>query len=308
MHFIDEADQRLAEQFLLGVAQEMLRGFVAALDEAVGRGDQDRVAQAVEHGIQVVLGNGGFVQLLPHALERELQIAEFVVALHGERPGVIALADSIGALHQRGYRGRQPAGDEPGSEQTAQNQQRQRESGEHAADPLGLNALFAEQLRADVGQRLLHFGAAHPNPESAAALHVALHDERIRALGRAAGLLPEYKTLLCASKTSTRSMSRSSSNLPAMVATAALLPCAQRRGQRGAGGVAQGIGARLQVSFQFLLDRDIGQLVGIGCVEAALVVCKGGQNQQQHGADTYGKEQIVGFKAARHLYDPRSKQ
>ncbi len=188
MHFIDEADQRLAEQFRLGIAEQLLRGFIAAFDEAVGRGDEHRVAQAVEHGVQVVLGDGGFVQLLPHALERELQIAEFVVALHGERPGVIAFADSIGALHQRGNRRRQPAGDEPGSEQSAQNQQRQREPGEHAADPLGLNALFAEQLRADAGQRLLHFGAAHPNPENADALHVALRDERIRAAGPRGGI------------------------------------------------------------------------------------------------------------------------
>ncbi len=44
------------------------------------------------------------------------------------------------------------------------------------------------------------------------------------AVDRAAGLLPEYKTLSRASLTSTRSMSRSSSNLPAIQAMAAPLP------------------------------------------------------------------------------------
>ena len=76
---------------------------------------------------EIVLGDGGFVQFLPHALERELQIAEFVVAHHGERPGVVALADAVGALHQRGDGPRQLPRDEPGADQS-QKQQRQRDA------------------------------------------------------------------------------------------------------------------------------------------------------------------------------------
>ncbi len=110
--------KRLADQFIRGIAQQQLRGLIAALDDAVRRGDEHRVAQAVEHGIEVVLGDGRFVQVLPHALERELQIAEFVAA-HARR--------AAGCSRRRRFDRRSSparrsgpeslAGDEPGAQQ-----------------------------------------------------------------------------------------------------------------------------------------------------------------------------------------------
>jgi hypothetical protein len=298
--FVDQSGQRLADQFRLGVAEEMLRGFVAALDEAVGRGDQDRVAQTIEHGIQIVLGDGGFVQFLPHALERELQIAELVVALHGERLGVIAFADLIGALHQGGNRRRQAAADEPGAEQSAQNQKRQRKSGQHAADALGLNALFAEQLRANIRQRLLHLGAAHPNPDTADALHVALHHERTPVAGPCGRIAAGVQNVVARVQYLDARDVAFLEQPAGYRGNGGVVASLERCGQGGAGGIAQRVGARLQVGFQFLLDRYIGKLVGIGGVEATLIVRKASQDQQQYGADPHRKEQIVAFEAARH--------
>ena len=60
----------------------------------------------------------------------------------------------------------------------------------------------------------------------------------------ACGLPPVNKTLPRASKTSTRSMSRSSSSRSAIEATAALLPELKRGRQRGAGDLAQRLLAR----------------------------------------------------------------
>ena len=86
VRLVDEADERLAHQVRFAVAEQSLRGLVAALDDAVGRGHDHRVAQAVEHRVEIVLGDGGFAQLLPHALERVLQLAELVAA-HDVRAG-----------------------------------------------------------------------------------------------------------------------------------------------------------------------------------------------------------------------------
>ena len=58
VRLIDEAGERLAEQLGFGVAEQPLRGLVAALDDAVRRGHEHRIAQAVEHGVQIILGDG----------------------------------------------------------------------------------------------------------------------------------------------------------------------------------------------------------------------------------------------------------
>ncbi len=101
MRLVDEADQRLAEQIGFRVAQQPLCGLVAALDEAVRGGHEHRIAQAVEHGVQVILGDGRFGELLAHALERVLQFAELVAARDVERPRVVAFADAVRRLDQR---------------------------------------------------------------------------------------------------------------------------------------------------------------------------------------------------------------
>ncbi len=169
MHLIDEAEQWLADQFRGGEAQQQLRGVIAALDDAIGRSHEHRVAQAVENGVQVILGDRRFVQVLTHALERKLQIAELVAPHDRERPGVVALADSIGALHQRRDGAGEPSGDEPSAQQP-EDKERHRDDGEYAANALGLNSLLAQQLRANAGQGLLHCSAAHPNFENPGAL------------------------------------------------------------------------------------------------------------------------------------------
>ena len=178
VRIVDEADQRLVQQLGFLVAEQALRRLVAALDDAVRRGHQHRIAQAVEHGVQIVLGDGGFVQFLPHALERELQIAELIVAHHGERPGVVALADPVGALDQGRDGPRELPGDEPGTHQSQQ-KQRQGDAGHQASHALDLHSLLALELLANAGQGLLHFGAAHPDLQTADALHRGRHQIRV---------------------------------------------------------------------------------------------------------------------------------
>ena len=191
MHLIDEANQRPADQLIGGIAQQQLRGLIAAFDEPVRRGNEHRIAQTIEHGIEVVLGDGRFVQVLPHALERKLQIAEFVAAHDGERPGVVAVADSIRALDQRRDGTGEPAGEEQCAQQP-QDEERHGDDGEYTADAFGLDALLAQQLRANAGQGLLHFSAAHPDLEASRARQVGAQDEWPRAgrpgLGIAAGI------------------------------------------------------------------------------------------------------------------------
>jgi hypothetical protein len=80
VRIVDEARQRFAHEFGLLITEQTLRGFIATLDDAVRRGHQNGVAQTVEHGVQVVFGDRGLGEILPHALERILQFAEFVPA------------------------------------------------------------------------------------------------------------------------------------------------------------------------------------------------------------------------------------
>jgi hypothetical protein len=161
MGVVDETDQRFAQQLLFRITQQMLGRFIAALHHSIGGSHQHGVAQAVENGVQIVLGDRGFVELLPHALQRKLQVAQFVVTYHGQRPGVIALADAIRAFNERGNGAGQLPCDVPGAEQTEQHQ-RYRDDRECSADTLGLHALFALQLSVDAGQGFLHLGPAHP--------------------------------------------------------------------------------------------------------------------------------------------------
>ena len=92
----------LAEQLLLGVAEQLAGGGVGHLDDAVRRGDEHRVRHAVEHAVQVALVDGRDAQAAAHALERLLQVAERVaLARHLERARVVALADALGALDER---------------------------------------------------------------------------------------------------------------------------------------------------------------------------------------------------------------
>jgi hypothetical protein len=99
-----------------------------------------------------------------------LQIAELIVAHHRQRPGVVALADPIGALDQSGYGPRQLPRDEPGAGQS-QEKKRHGDAGKQAAHALDLQSLLALQLLADAGESLAHFGAAHPDLQTADALH-----------------------------------------------------------------------------------------------------------------------------------------
>ena len=100
MRIGDEAGHRLAQQIGLRVPKQFLGGLVAALDDPVRRGDEHGIAQAVEHRVQVILGDGRLGEVLAHAFERALQLAEFVPAHDGERPRVVALADAVGGLDQ----------------------------------------------------------------------------------------------------------------------------------------------------------------------------------------------------------------
>ncbi len=118
MHLVDQTDQRLVHQLGFLVAQQAFRGFVAALHDAFRRSHQHGIAQAVEHRVQIIFRDRGFIQLLAHALQCKLQVAEFVVADHRQGPRIVALADSIGALHQSGDGSRQLPGDEPGARQS----------------------------------------------------------------------------------------------------------------------------------------------------------------------------------------------
>ena len=303
VRIIDEADQRLAQQLGFLVAEQALRRLVAALDDAVRRGHQHGVAQAVEHGVQIVLGDGGFVQFLPHALERELQIAELVVAHHGERPGVVALADPVGALDQGGDGPGELAGDEPGPDQSQQ-KQRQRDAGHQAAHALDLHALLALELLANAGEGLLHFGAAHPdladcrraapgadtrfewmvlwntNQSPAWSRRVAAA-EQARCRAR-----PILRPVRCrARRAGAAAIDATAVLLPEVNADASEVPVISERL----------LARAFEVGFQLLRDGGVGELIDVGGIDPVLVVGQSAQYQRQHRADRQGKQQVLGF-------------
>ncbi len=110
-------------------ASSLQAAWLAMRIDAVGRGHEHRVGHAVEHVGQVVLGDGGLAQLLPHALERRLQFAELVAPSDFERPRVVALRDAIRALDERGDGLVHAPTRPPGEHESDQ----QRDGAEHAA-------------------------------------------------------------------------------------------------------------------------------------------------------------------------------
>ena len=94
---LEHGDNAAAEEFLVGVTQQLARRQVRKLDHPVGRGDEHRVRHAVQHAVEVALVNGGLPQPPAHALERLLQIPERVLAAHFDRARVVTLADPLGA-------------------------------------------------------------------------------------------------------------------------------------------------------------------------------------------------------------------
>ena len=100
MCIVDEAGQRFAHKIGFLIAEEPLRCLITAFDDAVRRGHQHSVAQAVEHGIQVIFGDRSLGEVLPHPLERVLQLSELVAAHYGQRPSVITLSDTVRRLDQ----------------------------------------------------------------------------------------------------------------------------------------------------------------------------------------------------------------
>ena len=279
VHLVDEADQGLAQQIAFLVAQQSLRGLVAALHDAFRRRHQDGIAQAVEHRVEVVLGDGGFIQLLPHALERELQVAELIVAHHRERPGVVSLADPVGGLDQRCDGSRQLSGNEPGAGQP-QDQERQGDAGQQTAHAPDLHALLTLQLLADAGEGLAHLGAAHPDAQNADVLHRRRHQVRVNG---ALEHEPVARTLRCgiAAVEQHRSACIRYFDLfyVALVeqplgdrCDRRLVARTQRRRERGGGDFAEGARARLQVGFELLRDRGIGELVDVCGIDPVFVV------------------------------------
>ena len=120
-------------------ASSLQADVVGHADDAVGRGHEHRVGHAAEHVGQVVLVDGGLAQLLPHALERRLQFAEFVAPPDFQRPRIVAVGDAIRALDQRvdglmHAPARPPGEDEP---------DQQRHGAEHACDDQRLANLAA---------------------------------------------------------------------------------------------------------------------------------------------------------------------
>ncbi len=300
-------DQRLTQQIRFPVAEQPLSGLVAALHDAIRRGHQHGVAQAVEHRVQVILGDGGFVQLLAHAFERELQVAELIVAHHGKRPGVIALADPVGALDQRRDGARQLPGDEPGAGQ-AQHQQRQGNAGKQPAHALDLHALLAFQLLAYAGQSLAHLGAAHGDPQTADTLHRRRHQVRVH------GAL-EYEPV---ARLLRRGIAAAEQRRPVRVENldsfdvalveqplgdccdCGLIARCERGRERSAGYLAQRARASLQVGFQFLRHGGIRELVDVRRIDPVFVVRQAAQQQRQHRSDRQCEQQILGFQASRH--------
>jgi hypothetical protein len=302
VRLVDEAHQRLAQQIGFLVAEQFLRGLVAALDDAFRRRHQHGIAQAVEHRVEIVLGDGRFIQLLPHALERELQVAELIVTHHGERPGVVALTDPVGALDQRGDGSRQLPGDEPGAGQS-QGQQRQGDAGKQAAHALDLHALLVLQLRTQAGESLAHLGAAHPDPQTSDTLHRCRYQVRVDGALEHEPVAPSLCRGIAAPEQhrAARIKHLDSSDV-ALVEQPLGDRCdrgfvagTQRGRQRGGGDFAQAARARFQVGFQFLRDRGIGELAHVRGIDPVFVVRQAAEQQRQHRPDRQCEQQVLGF-------------
>ena len=306
MGLVDEAGHRLAHEFGLRMAEQPLSRLIAALHDAVRRGDQHRVAQAVEHGVEVVLGNGGFRQILPHALERHLQFTDLVLAHHRQRPAVVALADAVGRLHQRGNGPRQLAPDEPGADQ-AEHDQRQHHAGDQTAHSLDLVTLAVLHLRLNADQGVLHLGAVEPDLEGAAGLQHGVLG-RNRALEHERPPSGRILDFVAAREEHHAAGVPDLHPLDVMFLEQPLGDARHRRfAGRSHGGaeqrdrnLAQRSGAGLEIRFELLLNGGVGELVDVGGVDPMLVIGDAGQQQREHRPDRQGGQGILGFEAASH--------
>ena len=301
---VDEAAERLAHQVRVAVAEKALRRLVAALDDAVRRSDDYRVAQAVEHRVEIILGDGGLAELLPHALERMLQLAEIIAARDMEGTGVVAFPDAVRRADERRDRPGPPAGEEPSSGQ-GQKDHGQGHSREHGPHAPQLAALLVLQLDANAGERRLHLRPAHPDLERPRALRrrrnpgrYAVGDhQRIRcrtALGGAIALdlrvagaeqqhsariryLDALDVVLLEEASGDRGYGR-------------IVVCNQRGRKQRAGDVDHAPAARLQIALEFLLDGRVGEPGDVGAVDPMLVIGEATEQEREPDAHAEGEQ------------------
>ena len=122
-------------------------------------------------------------ELLPHALERMLQLAELVAPRDVQGARVVALADAVRRADQSRDRPRKLARDEPGAQQ-AERHQRQRDAREEPPHALELAALLMLELGMQTRQRRLHPGTADPDFEGSPAARPLRGRDRGDGLGQ----------------------------------------------------------------------------------------------------------------------------
>ena len=125
-------DDAAADQLFLAPREQLAGRLVGHADHAVGRRHEHRVGHAAEHVGQVVLVDRRLAQLLAHALERRLQLAELVAPADFHRARVVALRDAIRALDQRRDRPMHAASGPPG-EREAERERDERRGRRRAA-------------------------------------------------------------------------------------------------------------------------------------------------------------------------------
>ena len=95
-------------------------------------------------------------------------------------------------------------------------------------------------------------------------------------------------------------MSFSSSRRPAIEATAALLCAANAEASSAPVTFTNALAARLQIALELLLDCRVSETGDVGAVDAVLVVGEPAEQQREPGAQTQGKQQILGFETPCH--------
>ncbi len=111
---IENGDDTAAENLVLAVSQQLARGRVRHLDDAVGRGDEHRVRHAVQDVVQIVLVDRPLPQASTHALNGLLQLAELIAPPDFHRPRVVAVPDPLDTFNKRHDRRFEPARSAPG--------------------------------------------------------------------------------------------------------------------------------------------------------------------------------------------------
>ena len=156
---LEHEQDRLSDQLLLAVAEQLAGRVVGALDRAVRRSHQHGIVHAVQNDVQVVLGDGRLPQLQAHALQRELQLTDLVLARDGQRTRVVALPDTVRALDELRDRPldtarQQPGRHQPGHHQDAAREREQRDELDEVP-PLGIRdiAFQLTQRALDTGAR-----------------------------------------------------------------------------------------------------------------------------------------------------------